>query len=137
MIGFLIVRLKHLDYSIDSRILCTCICSISSDQIFAFCADARFLSQGREPKVEGLGSFSYEITASKSVLSEQVSSAKWHAFTLPFLATGICYIFMLISFLHEAGTRQKDEGNTRQSSCECEHMVALWYLLNRVLCVTT
>ena len=50
-IGFVIVRLKHLDYSINSHIICACICSIRSD--FAFCTGPGFFSQGREPEVEG------------------------------------------------------------------------------------
>ena len=41
-IGFLIVELKHPDYSIDSRITPACIHSSESDLIFAFLAGATF-----------------------------------------------------------------------------------------------
>ena len=68
--GFLIVGLKHLDYSIDSRITHACIHSIRLDSDFAFCAGSRFFSQGREPEVEGWQRqcLSSEITASKSAI---------------------------------------------------------------------
>ena len=54
-IGFLTVRLKHLDYSIDSRITCACIRSIRLDSDFAFCAGSRFFSPGRGLEIEGDG----------------------------------------------------------------------------------
>ena len=69
-IGFLIVGLKHLDYSSDSCITPAYIRSIRLDSDFAFCAGSRFFSRGREPEVEGrrLRSLSSEITASKSAI---------------------------------------------------------------------
>ena len=51
-IGFLIVGLMHLDYSIDTLTL-ACIRCIRLDRIFAFCAGSSFFSRGHEPEVEG------------------------------------------------------------------------------------
>ena len=69
-IGFLIFGLKHLNYSIDSRITPACIRSIRSDSDFAFCAGSRFFFRGHEPEVEGRRqqSLSSKITASKSAI---------------------------------------------------------------------
>ena len=53
LVGFLIVGLIHLDYSIDSCITLACIRSIRSDRIFAFYAGSRFFLRGREREVEG------------------------------------------------------------------------------------
>ena len=71
-IGFLTVGLKHLDYSIDSRITHACIHSIKLDSDFEFCAGSRFFSWGHESEVEGQRKWwqrwrlSSKITTSKS-----------------------------------------------------------------------
>ena len=68
--GFLVVGLKHLDYSIAGRNTRACICYIRSDSDFAFCAGSRFFSRGRESEIEGRWRqhVSSEITASKSAI---------------------------------------------------------------------
>ena len=55
-IKFLVVGLKHLDYSIDSRITPACIRSIRLDSDF-----------GREPEIK-VGRLSSEITTSKNTI---------------------------------------------------------------------
>ena len=68
-IGCVIIWLKHLDYSIDSRITPACIHSIWLDSEFVFCSGSRFFSQGCEPEVEGQRwHLSSEITASKNAI---------------------------------------------------------------------
>ena len=52
-IGFLIVGLKHLDYSIDSRITRACIHSRRLDRILRSVQTQDFFSLGCEPEVEG------------------------------------------------------------------------------------
>ena len=62
-------RLKHLDYSIDSRITRACIRSIRLDSDFAFCTGLRFFSRDREPEVEGRRRhLSSELITSKSAI---------------------------------------------------------------------
>ena len=60
-IRFLIVGLKHLDYSIDSHITPACIRSIRLDSDFAFSEDSRFFSRGRELEVDRQQRLSSEI----------------------------------------------------------------------------
>ena len=68
-IGFLIVELKHPDYSIDSLMTPACIRSSRSDRIL-HSAQARDFSRGREPEVDERQRqrLSSEITASKSAI---------------------------------------------------------------------
>ena len=66
-IGFLIVGLTHLDYSINSCITPACICSIRLDPILRS-AQARDFFPGREPEVERRWRLSSKITANKSAI---------------------------------------------------------------------
>ena len=66
---FLIVRLKHPDYSIDSHITSACIRSIRSDRILRSAQAQDFLA-GRELEVDGQRRrrLSSEITDRKSAI---------------------------------------------------------------------
>ena len=89
-IGFLIVGLIHLDYSIDSRITLACIRSIRLYWTFVFWAGSRVFSRGREPEVEAssIATIYLCLLVNTNIAPGTVSQAKLHVF---FCLQNLCY----------------------------------------------